>query len=116
LGARSVRHVVTRKRAQDVSTPPNRTLNLQKTAGVCCQFAAWTMPPTSRRTRVCVNALFSGGLHRFYLPLQGVWGVAVCPITRQFLWFLLRIERDKIANLCDIGEGLLLLSIKIISL
>ena len=63
-----------------------------------------------------VNALFYGDLDSFTKPLQAVREVAICPITRQFLWFLLRIERDKIANLCKFGEGLLLESIKIISL
>lgn len=63
-----------------------------------------------------MNALFYGHLDTFGMPLQAVREVALCPITRQFLWFLLRIERDKIANLCNFGEGLLLESIKIISL
>ncbi|CAN2975052.1 conserved hypothetical protein [Pseudomonas sp. PM2] len=63
-----------------------------------------------------MNALFYGDLDGIRMPLQAVREVALCPITRQFLWFLLRIEHDKIANLCNFGEGLLLESIKIISL
>ncbi|KRA21860.1 hypothetical protein ASD70_21240 [Pseudomonas sp. Root569] len=63
-----------------------------------------------------MNALFYGDLDSFGMPLQAVREVAICPMTGQFLWFLLRIERDKIANLCKFGEGLLLESIKIISL
>ena len=63
-----------------------------------------------------MNALFYGDLDPFCMPLQAVRAVVLYAITRQFLWFLLRIEHDKIANLCGFGEGLLLESIKIISL
>jgi hypothetical protein len=61
------------------------------------------------------NALFSGHLDPFSMPLQPVGDVANCPITRHFLWFLSRIKRDTIADLCNNGEGLLLETIKIIS-
>jgi hypothetical protein len=63
----------------------------------------------------CPNALFLGDLDPFSMPLQAVRVVADCPITRQFLWFLSRIKRDTIADLCNNGEGLLLETIKIIS-